>query len=191
MAADRARLASAQKRSLEQAGLHGAEEEDVVTDEDCVDFSEDEDRRLALAKLLGMGFAHEESQRALAEAGGDRDAALALLARDLLAHSAAASAQTPSAAAPLRTAGGEGVSGRASAAEVSAPQQQAGEPRSPQAEVDDEEALLIEGEWTKVRALRPGLKRVNLVVILLERVGGPIPNPNPNPNPNPIPNPNT
>ena len=177
------------KRSLE---LHGAEEEDGVTDEDCVDFSEDEDRRLALAKLSGMGFAREESQRALAEAGGDRDAALVLLARDLLAHSAAASAQTASAAAPLRAAGGEGVSGRASANEApSATQQQAGEPRSPQAEVDDEEALLIEGEWTKVRALRPGLKRVNLVVILLERVGGPIPNPNPNPNPNPIPNPNT
>ena len=37
--------------------------------------------------------------------------------------------------------------------------------------MDDEEALLIEGEWTKVRALRPGLKSINLVVILLEAVG--------------------
>ena len=90
--------------------------------------------------------------------------------------------------------------GRASAAEASVPQQQEGDPRSPQAEVDDDEALLIEGEWTKVRALRPGLKRVNLVVILLERVGGPIPNPHPIllervggpiPNPNPDPNPNS
>ena len=68
MAADRARLASAQKRNLE----HGEEEEAVVTDEDCVGFSEDEDRRGWPSPRIGMGFAPEESHRALAEAGGDR-----------------------------------------------------------------------------------------------------------------------
>ena len=41
----------------------------------------------------------------------------------------------------------------------------------PLAEVDSEASLQIEGEWTKVAALRPGLRAVNVVVILLEPIG--------------------
>ena len=150
------------------------------------DLSEDKDRRLALAKILDMGFAPpEESRRALTEAGGDPQAAIALLVQALLTQSSAASAQTrdevtperPGAPlrgptmAPLRVTGAEDMSGPWSAADVDDESQHL---RYPQAEVDDEEALLIEGDWTKVRALRPGLKSVNLVVIVLEAVGSPI-----------------
>ena len=152
--------------------------------------SKDNDRRKAIAKLVDMGFAPEESRRALAEeaedreAGGEPAAALTILAQALLAQSDAASAQAraavtpvrpgaplrgpvssergaPLRSAPLRVTGAEDLSGPWSAADVEAEvQHPTGElmsrdPRSPQAEVDDEEALLIEGEWTKVRALRP------------------------------------
>ena len=160
---------------MDDADFHGP----TLMDEDCVEFSEDIDRRVALGKLLGMGFAPEESRCALTEAGGNIEAAIALLAQALLAQSAAASAQTrdevTSAKTPLRVTGGEDMSGPWSAADVDDESQHpTGDLRSPQAEVDDEEALLIEGDWTKVRALRPGLKSVNLVVIVLEAVGSPI-----------------
>ena len=101
-----------------------------------------------------MGFAPEESRDALAEAGGKPEEALALLAQALIAQSAAASAHGETASAWNEVAS---ISMRDSA--------------SPQAEVEDDEALRIEGVWTKVRGLRPGLKGVNLVVIVLEPVG--------------------
>ena len=161
---------------------------DVPTwmDEDCVDCSEDVDRRMALAKLMDMGFAPEESRRALTKAGGDPGAAITLLGQALLAQSAAASDQTRAevtperpdaplrgpASAPLRVTGGGDTSGPWSAADVDDEAQHlTGGLRSPQAEVDDEEVLMIEGAWSKVRELRPGLKGVNLVVIVLEAVG--------------------
>ena len=123
-----------------------------------MDTDPDDTVTTAVNTLLDMGFAQEESRRALSEAGGKPEAALALLAQAILAQSAAASASALGGAACEQTAGGPAMHDSA----------------SPQAEVDDEDALQIEGAWTKVRALRPGLKGVNMVVIVLEAVGGPI-----------------
>lgn len=44
----------------------------------------------------------------------------------------------------------------------------------PVAHCDDPAALRIDGAWTRVNQLRPGLKHINTVVIMLEAKGAPV-----------------